>query len=75
MHVNAAPPQHEHRVGPARRAGVAFATRVRDWGSMAAEAAIKVEAGGHAIARSADYVEDVVRAFMVAVVFWGVIGF
>lgn len=42
---------------------------------MAAEAAIKVEAGGHAIARSADYVEDVVRAFMVAVVFWGVIGF
>ncbi len=42
---------------------------------MAAEAAIRVEAGGHAIARSADYVEDVVRAFMVAVVFWGVIGF
>jgi len=42
---------------------------------MAAEATAMPRAGREAGARAPEYVEDVIRAFMVAVVFWGVVGF
>ena len=42
---------------------------------MAAEATAMPRAGTEAGARAPEYVEDVIRAFMVAVVFWGVVGF
>jgi cytochrome c oxidase cbb3-type subunit 1 len=42
---------------------------------MAADAAVMPGAGGQAASRAPEYVEDVIRAFMVAVVFWGVVGF
>ncbi len=42
---------------------------------MTADAAALPEVRAYAATRAPDYVEDVVRAFMVATIFWGVVGF